>query len=233
MSYEWFERTLPCRLRIKPHIGSYTLSGILRKQVGGLHQRSVQLRLQRPPCIISQPKLIHVAYNANDRERDPCALARVGVVIKDSDVLTDGVLTRKIFLRETAVNDGNLFRALIVRICDKAPSQQRNTHSLQVFWFDDVFQSARVVRLARGLRLALRPEADLVIALHGMRPPMQRRVLDSGDTQDRGVYRTKLSANGIRRLICQRGTRFDAKGEHIVRIESGVEPPEVRQRTNH
>src|SRR5690348_17427175 len=103
-------------------------------------------------------------------------------------MLTDGILTREIFLRKAVVDDSNAFGALVVRIGNKAPAQQRNTHRLQIFRLDNVLQGAGEIPLAHRLWLPLGPEANLVIPSHGMGAPMQGDVLDTGHPANHGVY---------------------------------------------
>ena len=142
-----------------------------------------------------------MANDSHNRERYPGVLGGIGIEVKDPDVLTKGIAICEIFSRKTVVDDGDPLGLLIVRSRKKAAAQQRNAHGLEIVGFDDILESAGELRLARRLRLSLRPEANFVIACHRMRAPMKRNVLDSSSAANHRMDLSQFGADRVGRLI--------------------------------
>src|SRR6516162_7307895 len=149
------------------------MCNFLGQKVGSLHEGPVELSLQRMAGVVSESKLIHMSNDSHNGQVQPSALGGISVEVKNMDVLADGILAGKILLREAVVNDCDTLGMFVVPFGDEAPTQQGNSHRLQIVWLDDVLKRVSEVGLTCRLLLPLGPEVDLVVAFHGMSTPVQ------------------------------------------------------------
>ena len=86
--------------------------------------------------------------DAHDGQWDPNTLRWLIAEIKNADVPSNWVLSGKILLRETVVDDHHALRVFIVALPEKASAKQRKSHGLLIVRADHVIQCERQIGLS-------------------------------------------------------------------------------------
>src|SRR6266481_9805876 len=146
---------------------------------------------------------------------------RLEIEQADVEMFADGILARKVFSRETGVDNGGRGRTLVVARIKETAALERNAHGLRIAGSDEIEQRERHFVLVGGFRLSFDPKGNFGAAGHGERATHQRNALDTGNilktAQGLAVFGAKLVGGDIGR----RGERHVIR-QHLARIESGM-----------
>src|SRR5258708_4681464 len=162
----------------------------------------------------AQTPVLYVTHNAND--------LRLHIEQTDVEVFSDGVLIRKIFARESSVNQGYGGSMLVIALRKRTAAFDRNAHSPVIVRIHQVKERKRHVVIVRGLGLAFKPERNFRISGHWQRTTHHGNRFHAANAlklpQGFTVHGAKLI-----RLSSRIGGRGDREGEDVMRIETRID----------
>src|SRR5215471_5955939 len=149
------------------------------------------------------------------------------------DSFPNSVLPGEELFRKDFIDHNHLWRVLIMLRAEKAPRQHPGSHDLQVVRIDDVSNGPIHVIVMGWFLLAFEPEQLFIVVVQRRRPRGLGHCFYARDGTQPAVQFTKVSTDSLCAGHQHRRWRCKAERHDMMRVEAGIDLPELYKSPNH